>query len=89
MAWYSSGTQVFKVCADFSTHPANVAFYNRKTYVPTGASTWTSRIYAQKTLEDGKRDLYFAATDIARGFDFFKLTLPAKQKRPWPCRASK
>jgi hypothetical protein len=79
MAWYSSGTQVFKYRADFSTHPATVQFYNRKAYVPPGASTWTSRVFRQIEQDDGTRVLYFAATDIARGFDFFTLTLPAKK----------
>lgn len=74
-AWYSSGTQVFRYKTDFSTHPATVRFVKRKTYVPPGASTWTSRVFAQKK-KAGKRVLYFVATDIARGFDFFKLTLP-------------
>jgi hypothetical protein len=79
-AWYSSGTQAFKYRADFSTHPATVEFYNKKSFVPPGASTWTSRVYRQKTLNDGKRVLYFVSTDIARGFDFFTLTLPAQKK---------
>lgn len=79
IAWYSSGTQVFRYRANFKTHPATVQFYNRKSYVPPGASTWTSRIYDEKTTADG-RVLYFVATDIARGFDFFTLTLPPKKK---------
>jgi hypothetical protein len=77
-AWYSSGTQVFEYRADFSTHPATVRFVKEKAFVPSGASTWTSRVYDQKNLKSGKRVLYFAATDITRGFDFMKLTLPAK-----------
>jgi LVIVD repeat-containing protein len=80
MAWYSSGTQVFRYKANFKTHPATVEFYNRKSFVPPGASTWTSRIYDEKLAEDGSRILYFTATDIARGFDFFTLTLPPKKK---------
>lgn len=78
-AWYSSGTQVFRYRVDFSTHPATVRFYGRKTYVLPGASTWTSRIFAQRKKKDGSRVLYFVATDISRGFDFFKLTLPSKK----------
>jgi hypothetical protein len=78
MAWYSSGTQVFRYRANFKTHPATVQFYNRKSYVPPGASTWTSRIYDEKVTDEG-RVLYFVATDISRGFDFFTLTLPPKK----------
>ncbi|HET7481609.1 MAG TPA: hypothetical protein VFK89_01985 [Actinomycetota bacterium] len=73
-AWYSSGTQLFRYTVDYTTHPATVRFYRRKTYVPPGASTWTSRIYAHR--KDGTKDVYyFAATDIARGFDFFKIEM--------------
>ena len=80
MAWYSSGTQVFRYKANFKTRPATVQFYNRKSFVPPGASTWTSRIYDEKVADDGSRVLYFTATDISRGFDFFTLTLPPKKK---------
>lgn len=80
-AWYSSGTQVFRYHTDFSTKPATVRFTNRYTYVLPGASTWTSRIFREIVAKDGTRSLYFVATDIARGFDFFKLTLkPRKNK---------
>jgi hypothetical protein len=72
--WYSSGTQVFRYTANFKTHPATVRFYRRKTLVLPGASTWTSRIIAHKTV-DNKDVYYFAATDISRGYDFFKLTM--------------
>ncbi|MCA1709025.1 MAG: hypothetical protein LC808_39415, partial [Actinobacteria bacterium] len=77
-AWYSSGTEVFRYKANFKTHPATIKFYGKKTFVPPGASTWTSRIYRQQKNDDGTITLFFVATDIARGFDFFKLTLPAK-----------
>lgn len=76
-AWYTSGTQVFRYKVDTSTTPATVEFTDRMAYVPPGAATWTSRIIAQKKTDDGTV-LYFAATDIARGYDFFKLTLPKK-----------
>lgn len=79
-AWYSSGTQVFRYRTDFSTKPATVKFTRRFTYVLPGASTWTSRIYREQLAEDRSRILYFVATDIARGFDFFTLTLPPKKK---------
>lgn len=73
-AWYSSGTQLFRYTVNFKTHPATVRFYRRKTLVLPGASTWTSRIIDHK--KDGKKDVYyFAATDIARGFDFFKIEM--------------
>ena len=74
-AWYSSGTQVFRYRIDLSRHPARVSFFARKAYVPSGASTWTSRVYAQRGDGPGPRTLYFFATDISRGFDFFKLRL--------------
>jgi hypothetical protein len=80
-AWYSSGTQVFRYHTDFTTTPATVKFTNRYTLVLPGASTWTSRVFREVVAEDGTRTLYFAATDIARGFDFFKLTLPARKHR--------
>jgi hypothetical protein len=80
IAWYSSGTQTFRYKVDFSTRPATVSFYDRKAFVPPGASTWTSRVYHQKTLKDGRKELFFVATDIARGFDFFKLILPKNRK---------
>jgi hypothetical protein len=73
-AWYSSGVQVFRYEADFSTQPATVRFFDRKAYVLPGASTWTSRVFDQKETPDGTV-LYFVATDIVRGFDFYKLTL--------------
>jgi hypothetical protein len=78
-AWYSSGTQVFRYKTDFSTTPATVEFKNRYTLVLPGASTWASRIFREVIAEDGTRTLYFVATDIARGFDFFKLVLPARK----------
>lgn len=73
-AWYSSGVQVFRYQADFSSTPATVRFFDRKAYVLPGASTWTSRVYAESSTSAGAV-LYFVATDIARGFDFYKLTL--------------
>jgi hypothetical protein len=75
-AWYSSGTQVFRYAIDLSRHPAQVRFYDRQAYVPAGASTWTSRVYREMSGPGGNRTLYFFATDISRGFDFFKLALP-------------
>jgi hypothetical protein len=78
-AWYSSGTQVFRYHTDFSTNPATVWFTNRYTLVLPGASTWTSRVFREVVAEDGTRTLYFVATDIARGFDFFKLTLKPRK----------
>src|SRR5207247_3330861 len=77
-AWYSSGTQVYRYKVNFATHPATVRFFGRKAFVPPGASTWTSRIYAEHKTATS-RVLYFVATDISRGFDFFKLTLPIKK----------
>jgi hypothetical protein len=74
-AWYSSGTQVFRYAIDLSTQPATVTFSDRQAYVPAGASTWTSRVYDETTGADGSRTLFFVATDISRGFDFFKLGL--------------
>jgi hypothetical protein len=74
--WYSSGTQVFRYAIDLSRHPAQVRFYDRQAYVPAGASTWTSRVYREMSGPGGNRTLYFFATDISRGFDFFKLALP-------------
>lgn len=78
-AWYSSGTQVFRYRTDFSTTPATVKFTNRYTYVLPGAATWTSRVFREKIAKDGSRILYFVATDISRGFDFFKLTLAPRK----------
>jgi hypothetical protein len=74
-AWYSSGTQVFRYAIDLTTHPATVRFSDRRAFVPSGASTWTSRVYDETTAPDGRRTLFFVATDISRGFDFFKLAL--------------
>ena len=75
IAWYSSGTQVFRYHVDLHTHPATITFTDRRAFVPPGASTWTSRIYAQRKAPKGHIMLYLVATDIARGFDFFALTL--------------
>jgi hypothetical protein len=74
-AWYSSGTQAFRYHFDFTRRPATVRFSDRMAYVPSGASTWTSRVYAETPRADGGRDLYFTTTDISRGFDFFKVGL--------------
>ena len=75
-AWYSSGTQVFRYSIDLSRRPATVRFSDRQAYVPSGASTWTTRVYDERAAGDGSHKLFFVATDISRGFDFFTLTLP-------------
>lgn len=75
MAWYSSGTQAFRYQIDLSKHPAQVSFSARRAFVPSGASTWTSRVYAERGKPGAPRTLFFFATDISRGFDFFKLRL--------------
>lgn len=75
-AWYSSGTQAFRYRARFRRRRAIVSFRDRRAYVPSGASTWTSRAYANERQPDGSHLLRFFATDISRGFDFFTLRLP-------------
>jgi hypothetical protein len=77
-AWYSSGTQVFRYAIELTRRPARVTFSDRPAFVPSGASTWTSRVYDEAATLDGSRTLYFFATDISRGFDFFTLTLPPR-----------
>jgi hypothetical protein len=74
-AWYTQGTHVLRFTPDY---PKNtIAIEEVATYIPTAASTWTSKVVMRNPAQPD--ELMIFTTDLARGFDVLAVNVPREQ----------